>query len=54
MSAHRPSFRGCCALCAMGKGKVRGQGQAERKRFSEQRKIGRRRRINRHDLGDYR
>lgn len=48
--AHRPAFKGCCAMCASGKGKVRGQGRAEREPARELRLRGKRRRIGRRDI----
>ena len=48
--SRRPSFRGCCAMCAAGKGKMRGQGDAARKTAAELRKYGRTRRVSRQDI----
>ncbi len=48
--AHRPAFKGCCAMCASGKGRVRGQGQAEREPIRDLRKRGKRRRVGRHEI----
>jgi hypothetical protein len=48
--SHRPSFKGCCAMCAAGKGRVHGQGDGLRMRVRDLRKVGRWKRINRHDV----
>lgn len=48
--SHRPSFKGCCAMCASGKGKVRGQGDAARMPAREQRQFGKTARLNRRDI----
>jgi hypothetical protein len=48
--SHRPAFKGCCAMCASGKGKVRGQGQAQRLPVRELRLLGQKRRIRRRQV----
>lgn len=48
--ARRPSFKGCCAMCASGKGRVRGQGHAEREPMRDLRKRGKKRRVSRRDI----
>lgn len=49
-NARRPSFKGCCAMCAAAKGKVRGQGRAERESFRDLRARDASRRIGRRDI----
>lgn len=48
--SHRPAFKGCCAMCASAKGRVRGQGHAEREPFRDLRARGERRRVNRRGI----
>lgn len=51
MSKRRPSFKGCCAMCALNRGHmVRGLGWQHRLKPSHQRKFGRARRIGRHEI----
>ena len=50
--SHRPAFKGCCAMCASAKGRVRGQGHAQRATHQELRTIGRTRRVNRREIPD--
>ena len=47
-------YKGCCYMCATNKGKVRQAGQAARQPVQTLRKVGRDRRVSRHDLGDAR
>ena len=40
-------FKGCCMMCAMNDGAIRGLGTARKLRFSELRRIGKKRRLAR-------
>jgi hypothetical protein len=46
----RPSFKGCCAMCAWGKGRVRGLGDGTRMPVRDLRTLGTWHRVNRHDI----
>lgn len=48
--SRRPSFRGCCAMCAFGKGKVRGQGRAARETVQSLRQRGKAHRVRRNEI----
>jgi hypothetical protein len=48
--SRRPSFKGCCVMCAWSKGKVRGLGQAQRNPVRDLRRLGKRRRLSRRDI----
>ena len=50
--ARRPSFKGCCAMCASGKGRVRGQSDAARMQVRDRRALGQASRVSRHDIPD--
>jgi hypothetical protein len=52
--AHSPNrrWKGCCLMCATGRGKVRGSGRSMREPLRDLRKIGKTRRVRRRDLGD--
>lgn len=51
-SRRRNGWKGCCAMCAANKGKIRGMAWKERRPASEIRKLGKRRGLSRKDLGD--
>jgi hypothetical protein len=51
-SAHR-RWKGCCLLCAVGSGKVKGFGRHAKDPFAVRRAVGKSRRLTRKYLGDY-
>jgi hypothetical protein len=52
MTAQHPSrtWKGCCMMC--GAHTLRGQGRSRRDPYPVLRKLGKSRRLTRHDLGD--
>jgi hypothetical protein len=52
--AHSPHkrWRGCCLMCSSLRGKLRGTSLRDRQAHRDHRKIGKTRRLRRHDLGD--
>ena len=51
MSKQHKRWKGCCMMCAMNRGKILNAGMAERTDFKHLRKLGKKRRVSRHDLG---
>lgn len=46
-------WKGCCLMCALGRGKVKGLGRSRKDPFAVSRALGKNRRRGRNFVGDY-